>query len=276
MTDRIEKAAEVITRADAILIGAGAGMGVDSGLPDFRGNEGFWKAYPPMKSLGLSFYDLANPVWFAEDPQRAWGFYGHRRNLYSETEPHRGFEILKKWCDSKRNQCFVFTSNVDGHFQKSGFAESSVVECHGSVHFDQCTDPCCDAIWETDFGHVQVDLATFRASLDVPLCKYCSRTSRPNILMFSDAHWVSNRTDLQIQSYQSWLTENLEADAKLAVIELGAGTAVPTVRYQCDQIARHFATSVIRINPREAFGRNAISLECGALEALEKIDLLVD
>ena len=43
------QAVEVIQNAKAMLIKAGAGMGVDSGLPDFRGPEGFWKAYPPYK-----------------------------------------------------------------------------------------------------------------------------------------------------------------------------------------------------------------------------------
>ena len=48
-TDKqIEKAASLIREADALLIGAGAGMGVDSGLPDFRGNEGLWRAYPKL------------------------------------------------------------------------------------------------------------------------------------------------------------------------------------------------------------------------------------
>jgi NAD-dependent SIR2 family protein deacetylase len=48
MTPDIHRAAEAIHAADALLITAGAGMGVDSGLPDFRGNEGFWKAYPVL------------------------------------------------------------------------------------------------------------------------------------------------------------------------------------------------------------------------------------
>ena len=47
-------AAEIIARADALIIGAGAGMGIDSGLPDFRGPNGFWKAYPALGALGLS------------------------------------------------------------------------------------------------------------------------------------------------------------------------------------------------------------------------------
>ena len=63
--NNIQKAKQIIKDAEAILITAGAGMGVDSGLPDFRGNEGFWKAYPPIKKLGLDFADMANPKWFA-------------------------------------------------------------------------------------------------------------------------------------------------------------------------------------------------------------------
>lgn len=47
---QISKVASIISSADALLIGAGAGMGKDSGLPDFRGNEGFWKNYPPYRN----------------------------------------------------------------------------------------------------------------------------------------------------------------------------------------------------------------------------------
>ncbi len=78
MQDILEKAKELICQADALLITAGAGMGVDSGLPDFRGITGFWRAYPAIKNLGLHFEEMANPKWFEEDPSLAWAFYGHR------------------------------------------------------------------------------------------------------------------------------------------------------------------------------------------------------
>ncbi|HVT79086.1 MAG TPA: NAD-dependent protein deacetylase, partial [Phycisphaerae bacterium] len=68
------RAAHAIANAHALLITAGAGMGVDSGLPDFRGPEGFWKAYPAYRHLGLGFAQLANPRWFQDDPALAWGF----------------------------------------------------------------------------------------------------------------------------------------------------------------------------------------------------------
>ena len=55
INEAIKAAARAIRDADALLIGAGAGMGVDSGLPDFRGTEGFWRAYPAFQKLDLRF-----------------------------------------------------------------------------------------------------------------------------------------------------------------------------------------------------------------------------
>jgi NAD-dependent SIR2 family protein deacetylase len=65
----LRRAADALRQADALLIGAGAGMGVDSGLPDFRGDAGFWKAYPPFR--GRAFAEMSNPYWFRSDPQLA-------------------------------------------------------------------------------------------------------------------------------------------------------------------------------------------------------------
>ena len=108
--EQLTQAVEAIASADALLIGAGAGMGVDSGLPDFRGDGGFWRAYPPFH--GKSFASISNPVWFHRDPQQAWGFFGHRLNLYRRTQPHAGFEILRRMAESRPAGYFVFTSNV--------------------------------------------------------------------------------------------------------------------------------------------------------------------
>jgi len=73
----IHRAAKAIKEANAILLTSGAGLGVDSGLPDFRGPEGFWRAYPPMQKLGLKFEMMSNPQWFDKDPHFAWGFWMH-------------------------------------------------------------------------------------------------------------------------------------------------------------------------------------------------------
>ncbi|TAK99630.1 MAG: NAD-dependent deacetylase, partial [Aquabacterium sp.] len=65
---QIRHAAEIIDQADGLIIAAGAGMGVDSGLPDFRGPEGFWNAYPALGRAGLGFMDVANPRAFGRTP----------------------------------------------------------------------------------------------------------------------------------------------------------------------------------------------------------------
>jgi NAD-dependent SIR2 family protein deacetylase len=267
---RVEQAAQAIASANALLVAAGAGMGVDSGLPDFRGNEGFWNAYPPFRAAGLSFYDLAVPHWFDDDPTRAWGFYGHRRNLYRATAPHAGFAILKKWCDAKSRGHFVFTSNVDGHFQRAGFAEDAIVECHGSLAHLQCVRGCKLEIWEADDLKIDVDPATFRAAKPLPRCPHCDKQARPNVLMFGDYGWLPERTEEQLARMQKWLSR--QQKSKLAIVELGAGTAVPTVRLFCEDIG----ATLIRINIRESEGpQGTISIAGGALEALKAIDALI-
>ena len=150
-------AARAVDEAEALVITAGAGMGVDSGLPDFRGPEGFWRAYPAFRELGLRFEQLANPEWFFDDPALAWGFYGHRLNLYRRTVPHEGFATLLRWAAGKPRGAFVFTSNVDGQFQKAGFPDDRVVECHGSIHFLQCLRGCGEPIRSAAGVAVEVD-----------------------------------------------------------------------------------------------------------------------
>src|SRR5215217_762286 len=83
----IARAGALLGGADALLIGAGAGIGVDSGLPDFRGDQGFWRAYPPLARLGIRFVEIANPRSFARHPELAFGFYGHRLALYRPSFP---------------------------------------------------------------------------------------------------------------------------------------------------------------------------------------------
>ncbi|MFJ5987409.1 SIR2 family NAD-dependent protein deacylase [Lentzea sp. NPDC092896] len=256
MEEALDQAAELITGADAVLVCAGAGMGVDSGLPDFRGTEGFWRAYPPYERLGLKFEEIADPVHFADDPALAWGFYGHRLGLYRETVPHEGFAVLRSW------GARVFTSNVDGQFQKAGFTD--VAEVHGSIHHAQCVEPCTDEIWECAFD-VTVDPSTMRAVGELPSCPSCGGLARPNILMFGDWGWVPHRSQQQLDA----LTEWRRSHRKPAVIEIGAGTAVPTVRRQAE-LASAASGSLIRINVREPAVRHGrgVSLPIGALEAL--------
>jgi NAD-dependent SIR2 family protein deacetylase len=268
----LEQAAAAIRTADALLIGAGAGMGVDSGLPDFRGDAGFWKAYPPFR--GKAFAELSTPHWFRTDPELAWGFFGHRFHLYSTTAPHAGFEILRRWGEGRPLGYFVFTSNVDGHFQKAGLDEQRIMERHGSIHYLQCTEPCSSDIWSTGELRIEVDSDTIRTKSAPPRCPNCQALARPNILMFNDQEWLSFRCQEQRSCYLNWL-QSLKGK-RIVAIEFGAGLAIPTVRQECESRA----ATLIRVNPREPEIRSVhslrgISLSLGALDAIRGIDSLL-
>ena len=273
--EALQRAARAVREADALLIAAGAGMGVDSGLPDFRGTEGFWRAYPAFASLRLRFEALANPQWFARDPHLAWGFYGHRLMLYRQTTPHAGFEVLKGWAAAKPLGCFVYTSNVDGQFQRAGFEGTRVVECHGSIHNLQCARGCCGDIWSAEQISVQVDSSTTRAADPLPQCRRCGGVARPNVLMFGDGAWLDDRTAGQERRYASWLRSL--GDARLAIVECGAGSAVPSVRNESVRVARSLEATLVRINVREPeVPGGHIGLARAAREALEAIDAVSD
>lgn len=269
----LEHAAELIEQADALVIAAGAGMGVDSGMPDFRGQQGFWAAYPALAAAGIDFTSIANPKGFVQDASRAWGFYGHRLALYRQTVPHAGFAILKRWADDMPLGATVFTSNVDGQFQKAGFDPAQIHECHGSLHHLQCMKPCTDHIWSAQGIEPVVDMALCRMTSPLPLCPDCQGLARPNVMMFNDWDWLSSRSDHQARRQEAWL----QSARHPVVVELGAGTAIPSVRHFSQRIIAANAGRLIRINPREWQVPTPldVGLPASALSGLQAIDALL-
>lgn len=275
MTNIYKKASEILQQSDALIFTAGAGMGVDSGLPDFRGNKGFWNEYPAISHLGISFSEMANPRWFEENPKLAWAFYGHRYNLYKNTNPHKGFNILLNWGKQKDNRYFVYTSNVDGHFQKAGFNKNKIEEVHGSIKHLQCSIPCNSTITEAVDLNISVDNEKFEAFEPLPLCPDCGAIARPNILMFGDWNWLSHRSGKQSSRFNKCLIQLKKQNMKPVIIEIGAGKAVATVRMKSERLAREFETDLIRINPRDFHIPSylkGIEIKTGALEGITLID----
>lgn len=271
MTDSaFEQAANLIQQVDGIFIAAGAGMGVDSGLPDFRGPSGFWGAYPALGRLGIGFQSIANPQAFRLNARLAWGFYGHRLKLYRETEPHKGFNVLRRIAENLAHGAFVFTSNVDGQFQKAGFLDNHIHEVHGSIHHFQCLDNCRATTWPAKGFDPQVDEAKCLLVNKLPTCPWCGELARPNILMFEDWGWQPVRSDLQKQNQKQW-----KAGVKRGVvIEIGAGKSIPTVWH----FSQNQKWPLIRINPFDAnlSGAEGVSLMLSGVEALAGIQTALE
>jgi len=267
----IRQVAEAIATADALLITAGAGMSADSGLPVFRGNEGFWRAYPPLAAQKISFERMAQPMWFDERPRMAWAFYGHRLKLYRDAVPHEGHTLLRRWSERVPFGSFVVTSNVDGQFAKAGFADTAIAEHHGSIHRLQCSQSCTGETWDPPVADLDIDLDTLEARGELPACSRCGRVARPNILMFNDAEWIDTLTRQQMRAFDTWRAS--VRDRRLVILEIGAGTAIPTIRHIGERAAQRARTMLVRINPDARDGEeSATVVPLPALQALTLID----
>ncbi len=271
--EALVQAANIIASAEVLLIGAGAGASVDSGLPDFRSKNGFWKTYPPAAKLGFSYADVAGGRWFDQDPPMAWGFILHCQRLFAHHEPHQGYHILKRWADAKETS-WVYTSNIDQYFQRAGFSPERIAEIHGFRHVLQCSVPCCRETWREDMSQWVLDEESLQMTSPPPRCPHCGELARPNTLMFHDERWVGDETRDQENRMTTWL--EAQRGKRVAVIEIGAGTIVPNVRFQFERYARAYGTNLIRINPGEPQGpQGTISLPLPALEALRSINALM-
>lgn len=261
----VERIKEIISKAENVLIFAGAGMSNDSGLPVFRGNEGLWNEYPFLKRLNLNFKTIADPSSFQKHPIEANKFYIHRMDLYKRTNPHVGFNYLLDLVKKLNENYFVITSNVDGHFQKAGFNPDKIYEVHGNINNWQCIDYKCSRI------NKNKKFDDFVENNGVIYCPFCGKLARPNLLMFFDFSWEDSIYSNQKNKYlEFFYKENFR---KTAIFEIGCGKDIPTIRNLGIEAALSIKTNIIRINPEkeEDFDPLYISLKSKALEGLKMI-----
>lgn len=271
MKNEIQRAAEWIANAESLLITAGAGMSVDSGLPDYRGKDGFWNHFPVYRELGVDYARMTRPSGFTRDPHFAWGFYGYCLSLYRRAQPHFGYEVLKSLAKRFGSQCFVLTTNVDGFFLKAGIPSTQVRECHGSIHALQCIHPCQRSSWSADAFHPEVDMHSMRLIEPLPSCLHCGALARPAIFAFGDTSYVWEATQSQAELYQAWRERSV--GRRLVVIECGSGPTVPGLRREGEALARQNQGHLVRINLRDHQTNHPddIGLPYSAVEALELI-----
>lgn len=120
--------------------------------------------------------------------------------------PHEGFNMLLELGEKlKSKNYFVYTSNVDGQFQKAGFPEDKVVELHGSLMHCQCRK--CYTIIPAPFKQIPIDYDKCIAT-EIPQCKKCKSILRPNVLLFNDYEWIAERTKEQKANYAFFIDDN--------------------------------------------------------------------
>lgn len=248
-------AKDLITNADGIVILAGAGMSVDSGIPDFRGKDGIWT------SEQSNFMKFATADAFATDPLDAWNFYITRLLCYSEATPHEGYYSLLKLQEMGKD-IYVVTSNVDGQFLKAGYDADKIFEIHGDLRNVQCTKQCSRDDWPMPSFTGPLSNAS-----EVPKCPKCGHNLRPKVLMFNDPYFCFNRVDQQQAAYSRWASNKNQ----IVGIEIGAGKTVPSIRWFGTERTHH----LIRINPYEPDISRPQDISMG-LNATDGIELLIE
>ncbi len=165
MDNAMETLQAWVDQAESIVFFGGAGVSTESGIPDFRSQDGLYNqkyAYPPETILSHSF--------FRSQPEEFYRFYRDKM-LPLEAKPNSAHLKLAEMEDAGRLKAVV-TQNIDGLHQKAG--SKNVFELHGSVHRNYCQK--CRKFYGPEY---------IRDSTGVPRCS-CGGIIKPDVVLYEE------------------------------------------------------------------------------------------
>ena len=217
MPQEIAKLKQFLLKARCVMVLTGAGISKDSGIPTFRGKDGWYKNHPPE--------ELATPMAFNKNPVLVWEWYNYRRKIIlsaSPNEAHYKIAELEKYFP-----CFLLvTQNVDSLHRKAG--STKIVELHGNIFRTRCTN-CSIEFYE--------DYRIFKDDELPPKCPHCGGILRPSVVWYGES---LNRDDME----QAFSFAN-KADLILVVGTSGIVYPAAMLPY----IVKSHGGIVVEINP---------------------------
>ena len=166
MNEKIEQLQNIIDSSERIVFFTGAGVSTDSGIPDFRSQDGLYHQeykYPPETIISRSFFDA--------DPEEFYRFYNNRR-LFPDAQPNRVHTYMAE-LEQRGKDVSVVTQNIDGLHTKAG--STKVYEVHGSVLRNYCMR--CHKFYGID--------AVIHAD-GIPRCE-CGGIIKPDVVLYEEA-----------------------------------------------------------------------------------------
>ena len=154
-----------------VFVLTGAGVSAESGIPTFRGKDGYWRNLNPAK--------LATPEAFAKDPGLVWEWYRERRQRIRNAQPNPAHKAIAKLAQHAQEFLLV-TQNVDDLHARAGSSKEKMVQIHGDIFVTRCSR--CDFSrhdYEHEHEHESEDI-------DVPRCPGCERLMRPGVVWFGE------------------------------------------------------------------------------------------
>jgi NAD-dependent protein deacetylase/lipoamidase len=216
----LREAADLISRAERIVIFTGAGVSAESGIPTFRDAlSGLWEQFDPRR--------LATPEAFGDDPALVWGWYEWRRAAVERVEPNAGHRALAA-IEQRAPECVVVTQNVDDLHERAGSREP--IHLHGSLFA-----PRCSACGRPSAADRAAPAAEGR--LDPPPCAHCGAPIRPGVVWFGEA--------LPTGPFEAAVAA--AANCQVLITVGTSGVVFPAA--EIPQVTARMGGTVIQINP---------------------------
>jgi NAD-dependent deacetylase len=210
-----QKLAELAQTASHITALTGAGVSAESGIPTFRGSEGYWtigsKVYHPQ--------EMATYAMFCQKPEEVWCWYLYRRGVCRQAKPNPGHLSLVELEEHFGHRFTLITQNVDGLHLRAGNSLERTYQIHGNVDYMRCAQNCSPDIYPIP-EHVPgkaKDEPLTEADRQALRCPRCGSRTRPHVLWFDEyydeVHYrfqsslrVADQTDLLIVAGTSGVT----------------------------------------------------------------------
>ena len=242
MTVLLETARERLRpalEAGHLLCLTGAGVSAESGIPTFRGQNGFWT----VGSENYAPEEIATHSFFLHNPLVAWDWYRHRFQRCRDAAPNAGHQAFVDAEQRLRERFHLVTQNIDHLHRRAGNTAEQTIEIHGSIRwmrcvqatpdFDDTGDGCPDELVEVpwDFLMQSPGLEGFQDPLMT--CTHCGNLMRPHVLWFDEYYQSSNH--YRLEEALDWL-----GDADALLIAGCSGTLF---------LANHFVDLVAQRTP---------------------------
>ena len=204
-----------------VFVITGAGVSAESGIPTFRGKDGYWRNFDPAK--------LATPEAFARDPKLVWEWYRQRRQHIRNAQPNAAHTAIARLAQHADDFLLV-TQNVDDLHARAGLPKEKMVQIHGDIFVTRCSR-CDFKRHEHAQEHENV----------VPPCAECDALMRPGVVWFGEQLPWS-----EVKRVENYLNRGL---GDLVIV---AGTTA-TFGYIIDWALRGRAADgkLIEVNPEE-------------------------
>ncbi|MCD6225092.1 MAG: RNA polymerase subunit sigma [Deltaproteobacteria bacterium] len=169
-----------------ITVLTGAGISAESGIPTFRGQEGYW-------SIGSKEYhpqEMATYRMFMQKPNEVWKWYLYRMNICSKAKPNPGHMALVEMEKLFQDRFILITQNVDSLHLRAGNSLARTYQIHGNIFFMRCVHDCSSKIYP-----LPKDLPGKKKGEDITgeerkllKCPDCGKNTRPHVLWFDEAY----------------------------------------------------------------------------------------